>query len=446
MILPPDQMMKPHVATGEMAGLYLGAFLGSAAILAGLANAWVYVRGGPTLEKTPGGKRGALSSAILGILVGSYFVWVSMIFILPQVRRAAVETQKKDLKSYLGANMGDVDPQLFLRYVRVGAVGIDEDIDNGSALTNYLQEGDHEAAKQLLAAGAHVNAHGDGQESPLLTAIDEDDPAAVRFLLRSHADPNLAADNVPIFDAVNPDPDVIPPTPDHPYTADDGDNPKPRDFTTHHRVEIVEALVEAGADLNVRDDRTYTPLMIAAATGQCDMVAALLEGHPDQSLRAGTGETALAWARQEHPECSSLLLGTKNSEALAAHLLASRKVEPAGISASVRENREARKNQRAAMAQNKAEAEAQEHRNRPLGFLTGPAWSLLLSLVLSTLLYMVHRIRSFIRGDKQPVHWQWVAVSSSSSTSMGEDTDDSAGNGPASSGGKSGGGGASRTF
>ena len=446
MILPPDQIMQAHLPLGERVALYTGAVLGALAIVAGLANAFAYLRGGPRLQKVPGGPRGALSRAILGVLVGSYFVWVSMIYIRPRVRQASIVAQTADLHRYLSANLPDIDPQLFLRYVHVGAVGIDDDIDNGSALSNYLRLGNIAAAQQLLAAGASVDKHPDGALSPLLEAIAEDEPEVVRFLLAVHADPNLAADHLPIFDAVNPDPDPVLPAPDHPYTADDGDNPRPPDTSTHHRLEITESLVAAGADLDVRDERTYTPLMIAAATGQCDLVAALLAGHPDLSLKANTGETALAWARQEHPECVRFLLGTPASRAAAAAFLLHQPVPPHSPSARLRENREARTNLEREVAENDAAAKAQYRQLHPLGMFTGLAGSLFWSLILSTLLYAFHRVRSFIRGDKQPVHWSWVPVSSSSSTSFGESGGSSSTDEAPSRGGSSGGGGASRDF
>lgn len=159
MIFPPDQIMKAHLGGEEWFGLCVGAFLGSAAVLAGLANAFVYFRGGPDLQKVKSGPRGALSSAILGVLFGSYFIWVSMIYIRPRAEQDALRYQKDDLRTYLSANIADVAPQLFLRYVKVGAVGINDDVNNGPALANYLNVGNREAARQLIEAGASVDAH-----------------------------------------------------------------------------------------------------------------------------------------------------------------------------------------------------------------------------------------------------------------------------------------------
>ncbi len=455
MPLPPNQIMHAHLPTGKWAGLLIGAGLGSLAILAilaGLANAVAYLRGGPKLEKVAGGPRGALSSAILGILVGSYFVWVSMIFILPRVSKSAVQAQKDDLKSYLSAYLPDTPPELFLQYVRVGAIGIDDDIDGGPALVNYLSVGNTAAAQQLLAAGASLENHVPDEKPPLLTAVGDDELEVVHFLLAAHANPDAAENstsgNTPIFDAVNPDSDPIPATHTTSSHPDDGDNTPPINFTSHHRREITQALVSAGVHLNVRDDRTYTPLIVAAATGQCDLVATLLPGHPDLSLRDKDGFTALDWAKQDHPECAPLLHGTPGSAAAAANLLARLPPVPdTTIPDRIRQNREARTNVEQARAQQLADAKAQDRQLRPLGPFTGIAGQLFWSLILSTVLYAFHRIRSFLRGDKQPVHWSWVPRSTSSSSSYGADSDSSSSSSTSPSrGGSSGGGGASGDF
>ncbi len=451
MPLSPNQIMHAHLPTGEWTGLLMGAGLGSLAILAGLANAVAYLRGGPQLDKVAGGPRGALSSAILGILVGSYFVWVSMIFILPRAKQASIQAQKDDLKSYLSAYLPDTPPELFLQYVRVGAIGIDDDIDGGPALVNYLSVGNIAAAQQLLQAGASVEDRKPDEKPPLLTAVDDDEPEVVRFLLAAHANPDAAENstsgNTPIFDAVNPDPDPIPATHTTSSHPDDGDNTPPINFTSHHRREITQALVSAGVHLNVRDDRTYTPLIVAAATGQCDLVAALLPGHPDLSLRDKDGFTALDWAKQDHPECAPLLHGTPASAASAANLLARLPPVPSSIPARIQENREARTNVEQARAQQIADAKAQDHQLHPLGIFTGIAGQLFWTLILSTLLYAFHRTRSFLRGDKQPVHWSWVPISTSSSSSYGADSDSSSSSSTSPSrGGSSGGGGASGDF
>ncbi|CAE7588566.1 unnamed protein product [Symbiodinium sp. CCMP2592] len=58
-------------------------------------------------------------------------------------------------------------------------------------------------------------------------------------------------------------------------------------------LEVVEALVKAGAQLEVRNDRGGTALLIAAAAGHVKVVEALLEAGAQLEARNAIGETAL---------------------------------------------------------------------------------------------------------------------------------------------------------
>ena len=58
----------------------------------------------------------------------------------------------------------------------------------------------------------------------------------------------------------------------------------------------VKALMQSGADANVRDDLGATPLMYAAAFPAEDCVRALLDGSADVNAATTSGSTALMWA------------------------------------------------------------------------------------------------------------------------------------------------------
>jgi hypothetical protein len=62
--------------------------------------------------------------------------------------------------------------------------------------------------------------------------------------------------------------------------------------------EVVRALLEGGADVNVVDMRGTTPLMFAVATDHPnrEIIAMLLSRKPDLTIRSKAGETALDWA------------------------------------------------------------------------------------------------------------------------------------------------------
>jgi ankyrin repeat protein len=65
-------------------------------------------------------------------------------------------------------------------------------------------------------------------------------------------------------------------------------------------VELVKILLDAGADVNARDARGMTPLMLAVGTDRQDpaVIRMLLEHHADPSLKSSDGETAADWARK----------------------------------------------------------------------------------------------------------------------------------------------------
>ena len=65
-------------------------------------------------------------------------------------------------------------------------------------------------------------------------------------------------------------------------------------------VEVIQALIDAGADINARDGRGMTPLMLAVATDHQNAAAIrlLLAHGADVTIQSKTAETAADWARK----------------------------------------------------------------------------------------------------------------------------------------------------
>ena len=57
--------------------------------------------------------------------------------------------------------------------------------------------------------------------------------------------------------------------------------------------EFTGALIDAGADVNVKDRQGQTPLMLAAYSGNAQCVRKLIAGRADVSARDADGRTAL---------------------------------------------------------------------------------------------------------------------------------------------------------
>ena len=71
----------------------------------------------------------------------------------------------------------------------------------------------------------------------------------------------------------------------------------------------VKALLAAGAPVNARDKHGYTPLHIAAASGNLECVALLLAKGADRDARAPDGMTPADFARKnEFPDVAARLM------------------------------------------------------------------------------------------------------------------------------------------
>ena len=73
-------------------------------------------------------------------------------------------------------------------------------------------------------------------------------------------------------------------------------------------VEVVQALLAAGADVNTQNQMRLTALMAAAAAGHLRIVRSLLEADADMLLRDITGNDALGWAMaHDHDDLGDML-------------------------------------------------------------------------------------------------------------------------------------------
>lgn len=74
-------------------------------------------------------------------------------------------------------------------------------------------------------------------------------------------------------------------------------------------VNTVKALLDAGGNVNLKDETGRTLLMYAALRNHKEVAQALLDKGADANARSKTGETALSFAAREgHPEIARALL------------------------------------------------------------------------------------------------------------------------------------------
>lgn len=120
---------------------------------------------------------------------------------------------------------------------------------------------------------ALLNAYAPDGFYPLGLAAYFKQPAAVRLLLDRGADPNQAARNPARVTALHA-------------------------AVSSNQLHIVEWLLDAGADVNARQQAGYTPLMGAAANARVDILELLLARGADASMRTSDGKTAADLARE----------------------------------------------------------------------------------------------------------------------------------------------------
>ena len=184
----------------------------------------------------------------------------------------------------MAAALRDRNANLIRLLLQKGADAKAADARHLTALTLSSTKGDVESMRLLIAAGADVDLPGPQGIPPLGAAISANSLAAVQLLLDHRADAaRLAMDD----DAqVRHGPLAL------------------KGLTTlmlaapYASPAISAALLRAGAEVNARDIRGMTPLMLAVAseTQDVQLVDLLLKSGARVNDRSNTGETALDWA------------------------------------------------------------------------------------------------------------------------------------------------------
>jgi ankyrin repeat protein len=128
-----------------------------------------------------------------------------------------------------------------------------------------------------------ANAYASDGFFPLGLAAFYGHEEAVKLLLSRGADPDLAARNPMKVRAI------------HAASASSS-------------LSIVEALLEAGADVNAPQEKGFTALHEAASTGNLELLRILLEHGANRELATDDGKTALDLAREQKQEESVELL------------------------------------------------------------------------------------------------------------------------------------------
>ena len=188
------------------------------------------------------------------------------------------------------AAMSDGSAPIVRLLIAKGADVNAKDAFQNTTLTAAAYGNDLDTIRLILDAGVDVNAAGVTGVTPLLGAAYHGHLAAVTLLLARGAKVNAVAHMPTLFPIDAPKSGPIALTDITPLLAAASAAPEA----------LIEALLDSGADIDARDGRGMTPLMVAVATNhQNPAVIRLLIGRgADIARQSKLGETAADWARK----------------------------------------------------------------------------------------------------------------------------------------------------
>jgi ankyrin repeat protein len=172
----------------------------------------------------------------------------------------------------------------------------------GTPLMESVSQEDVRLVELLVASGADVNFKGSESRSAYSIAANLGHQKLKSILLKAGADPavgvakyqNNWGEHAFFQAAADGRVDVIEAMLDRGLaTANMSNSQKVTALMRAHEVIIVEALLRAGADVNLRDSRGYTALMWAAEVGHASIVKKLITAGTDVNVRGNDGKAAI---------------------------------------------------------------------------------------------------------------------------------------------------------
>ena len=184
-----------------------------------------------------------------------------------------------------------------------------DELKAAESIVVAVELGNIEAVKQHLNDGTEVNAKGGTGRTPLHWAAIEGHKEIAELLIAEGADVNAKTNDgkTPLDEAINPF-----------YNKTEIANLLHKHGGKHGTihsavgggdVEAVKEFLAAGADVNVKDKRRFTPLHWASISGHKEAVELLIDNGADVDAMRGGGGTPLSYAASwGHEEIVELLI------------------------------------------------------------------------------------------------------------------------------------------
>jgi cytohesin len=184
-----------------------------------------------------------------------------------------------------------------------------DELKAAESIVVAVELGNIEAVKQHLNDGTEVNAKGGTGRTPLHWAAIEGHKEITELLIAEGADVNAKTNDgkTPLDEAINPF-----------YNKTEIANLLRKHGGKHGTihgavgggdVEAVKECLAAGADVNVKDKRGFTPLHWASISGHKEAVELLIDNGADVNAMRGGGGTPLSYAASwGHEEIVELLI------------------------------------------------------------------------------------------------------------------------------------------
>ena len=184
-----------------------------------------------------------------------------------------------------------------------------DELKAAESIVVAVELGNIEAVKQHLNDGTEVNAKGGTGRTPLHWAAIEGHKEIAELLIAEGADVNAKTNDgkTPLDEAINPF-----------YNKTEIANLLHKHGGKHGTihsavgggdVEAVKEFLAAGADVNVKDKRRFTPLHWASISGHKEAVELLIDNGADVNAMRGGGGTPLSYAASwGHEEIVELLI------------------------------------------------------------------------------------------------------------------------------------------